>query len=215
MASRNKFVSNLAFVDLLFNILIGVVFLFLIALIMINPKAKNGNVIVPAEYQIVLTWDGKNTDDFDLWVRDPAGNIVSYQGRDVGVMNLDRDDLGMANDYMMVDGEMILVEVNREVVSLRGIIPGEYGVAVMAYRKNTDGYDDKTQSPIYKDPEVDITVEVIKINPYGIVYKQTQKFSGGSGEIQNFYKFRVLEHPRGWYGDVEEDTKQVIPLRGR
>ena len=33
MASRNKFVSNLAFVDLLFNILIGVVFLFLIVVL--------------------------------------------------------------------------------------------------------------------------------------------------------------------------------------
>lgn len=206
MASRNKFVSNLAFVDLLFNILIGVVFLFLIALIMINPKAKNGNVIVPAEYHIILTWHDKNRDDFDLWVSDPAGNTVSYQTRDVGIMNLDRDDLGLANDYVIVNDEFVTVELNREVVSLRGIIPGEYGVAVMAYRKNTDNNGELL------DPEVDVTVEVIKLNPYAVVYKQTLKFSQGPGEVRNFYKFRITDNPRGWFADVGENILDIVRL---
>lgn len=42
-----KYSSNLAFVDLLFNLLIGFASLFVIAFLMINPIAKTGAVTPP------------------------------------------------------------------------------------------------------------------------------------------------------------------------
>ena len=42
-----KYSSNLAFVDLLFNLLVGFTSLFIIAFLMINPIAKDGEVTPP------------------------------------------------------------------------------------------------------------------------------------------------------------------------
>ena len=49
--------SNLAFNDLLFNVLIGFVMLFVIAFLMINPIAKKADIPVKAEFIVVLEWD--------------------------------------------------------------------------------------------------------------------------------------------------------------
>jgi len=44
MANKLKYVSNVAFTDLLFNIVVGLAFLFLLAFILMNPIAKEKDV---------------------------------------------------------------------------------------------------------------------------------------------------------------------------
>ena len=44
MANQSKYVSNVAFTDLLFNIVVGLAFLFLLAFILMNPVAKEKDV---------------------------------------------------------------------------------------------------------------------------------------------------------------------------
>ena len=61
--------SNLAFNDLLFNVLIGFVMLFVIAFLLINPIAKKADIPVKAEFVIVLEWDNESHTDLDLWVQ--------------------------------------------------------------------------------------------------------------------------------------------------
>src|SRR6056300_624089 len=90
----SKYKNTLGFVDLLFNLLIGFVFLFLLAFILINPVAKKDTFEPKAEYLIVLTWNDRSRNDIDLWIKDDADNIVSFKGKDIALMNLDRDDLG-------------------------------------------------------------------------------------------------------------------------
>ena len=179
MDSPNRYKSTISFVDLLFNVLLGFVFLFIIAFILINPIAKRANVDMPASYMIILSWPNDSNDDIDLWVMDPNGNRVGFNRRESGLMNLDRDDIGTISDSVVIDGKSVIVELNREVVSLRGNVPGTYYVTAHVYTKRDDN-------------PVPVTVEVIRVSPYDIVYKQEKLFVH-FGESKNFYQFSITE----------------------
>ena len=140
------------FTDLLFNILLAFTFLFFITILFINPITKFGNINMKAEYIITVDWKDSLPDDIDLWVKDPNGEIVSYLQKDAGWLHLDRDDQGVVNDKVIINGKEVIYPINREVVTLRGIIPGTYIV-------NLYMYDNKSMSPV----NAKITIE--KVNP--------------------------------------------------
>lgn len=140
------------FTDLLFNCLLAFTFLFMITLIALNPPSKEGLIDPKAEYIVTTTWEDFNTDDIDTWVEDPDGNVVWFRKPAVGLMHLDRDDRGMENDTIMVDGKELVNPLNQEVVTLRGTLPGEY-VVNLHYYKST------TQKPVTAN------VSVVKVNP--------------------------------------------------
>ena len=140
------------FTDLLFNILLAFTFLFFIIILFINPITKFGNIYMKAEYIITVDWKDSLPDDIDLWVKDPNGEIVSYLKKDAGWLHLDRDDQGIVNDKVIIDGKETIYPINREVVTLRGIIPGNYTV-------NLYMYDNKSLEPV----NAKITIE--KVNP--------------------------------------------------
>ena len=140
------------FTDLLFNILLGFVFLFFLTILLINPITKLGNVNLKAEYIITVDWKDNLPDDIDLWVRDPNGEIVSYLKKDAGWLHLDRDDQGIINDKIIINNKEVIYPINREVVTLRGIIPGEYTV-------NLYLYEHKSGRPI------DAKLIIEKVNP--------------------------------------------------
>lgn len=149
---KKRYSSFDPFTDLLFNILLGFTFLFFITMLFINPITKLGNVNMKAEYIITVDWKDSLPDDIDIWVKDPNGEIVSYLKKDAGWLHLDRDDRGVVNDKIIIDGKEVIYPINREVVTLRGIIPGEYVV-------NLYLYDHKSNSPV----EAKIIIE--KVNP--------------------------------------------------
>ena len=140
------------FTDLLFNILLGFTFLFFITILFINPISKLGNVNLKAEYIITVDWQDNLPDDVDIWVQDPNGEIVSYLKKDAGWLHLDRDDQGIINDVVVINNKEVIYPINREVVTLRGIIPGEYIV-------NLYLYEHKSKEPV----EAKIIIE--KVNP--------------------------------------------------
>ena len=152
MRRKFKFYSLDPFTDLLFNILLGFVFLFFLTILFINPITKLGNVNLKAEYIITIEWKESLPDDVDIWVKDPNGEIVSYLKKDAGWLHLDRDDRGVINDKVSINGEEYTYPINREVVTLRGIIPGEYIV-------NLYLYDNKSNNP------VDVKLIIEKVNP--------------------------------------------------
>ena len=98
MADNSKYGSSVAFTDLLFNIVVGLAFLFLLAFILMNPIAKDKDIEEKSDFIIILTWDDESGDDIDLWIRDPLGNLLSFKNREDALMHLDRDDLGLSND---------------------------------------------------------------------------------------------------------------------
>ncbi|NRT57229.1 hypothetical protein [Sphaerotilus uruguayifluvii] len=140
------------FSDLLFNTLLIFVMLFAIAIVAMNPKARTGVIDAKAEFIITVTWPDMNPNDIDTWVEDPGGNRVWFRQREGGMMHLDRDDRGLANDSIVVNGQQVVNPLNQEVVTIRGFAPGEYVVNVFYY-------DSKNGEP------VPVNVSVVKVNP--------------------------------------------------
>src|SRR6476469_7913791 len=137
---------------MLFKALQVVAFLFFIALLVINPEAKQGKIDTKADFIITMTWPDSHPDDIDLYAEDPLGNIVWYHVREAGFMVLDRDDRGSANNTITVDGRKITSPFRQETISIRGIVPGEYTVNVHYFLAIKGG-------------PVPVVVQVEKINP--------------------------------------------------
>ena len=167
---QRRYHTNLPFLDLLFNILIGFVFLFIVSFLLINPIAKRADIEVKAEFLITVFWPDNLEDDVDIYVEDPIGNLVWFKSREPGLMHLDRDDLGKKNDEIVTAAGTILFPENREIVTLRGIVPGEYVVNVHCYFK--------------AGPEpVPVTIQIDKINPYSVVLRETVDLTSKGEEI--------------------------------
>ena len=127
------------FVDLLFNLLLGFAFLFIISFLMIQPILKKAEVHTQAEYIITVTWPVNNKDDIDTWLEDPLGNVLFFRNKEVGLSHLDRDDLGHANDVIyLADGSSVTYPYNQEITTIRGFIGGEWTLNLHMYSKNEE-----------------------------------------------------------------------------
>ena len=73
-----KYSSNLAFVDLLFNLLVGFTSLFVIAFLLINPIAKSGVIDPPIRLMIEMRWDDSSPRDIDLHVHSSCVAVALY-----------------------------------------------------------------------------------------------------------------------------------------
>lgn len=150
--------SFVPFTDILLNVLMGFAIMVFISFSLIRPDAVAGTVELNAEYIITVSWPDGNPDDIDTYVQDPSGNIVWYRNLEAGFLSLDRDDRGNYRDTLVVNGVRIENPLNQEIVTIRGIVPGEYVVNVEHYVAN--GVD-----------PVPVTVTVQRINPQAeIVY---------------------------------------------
>jgi len=155
---------------ILFKALQVVAFLFFIAFLAIAEQKQDGKVDSKAEFFISMTWPDNHPDDFDLFVQDPVGNVVWYRRRDIGFMSLERDNRGSANDFMLVGGQKVRSSARQELVSIRGIVAGEYAVNVYHFTAQTDR-------------PVPVTVTVDKLNPrVSIVAKRTLDMAGARVE---------------------------------
>ncbi|SVB01276.1 uncharacterized protein METZ01_LOCUS154130 [marine metagenome] len=197
MDSNARFKSSLGFIDLLFNILLGFAFLFIVAFLLIKPEAKKKDFDRRAEFVIILEWDHDAPDDLDLYVQDPTNDKVSFRLPIVNFMHLDKDDLGKRNDTITnADGTTSTVQINREVVTIRGIMAGEY--IVNAHYYSTRIYNGSQIDPDQKKvnftnkPKKDLTVkiELHKVTPYSILWAGEKKFSH-RGQEETFLRFRL------------------------
>ena len=178
------------FIDLLFNCLLGFVFLFLAALIYINPQARLANIDKQAEFIISATWPENLKDDIDLWVKGPDDQVVSYLQKEIGWLHLDRDDRGEINDTIIVDGVKKVYPVNQEIITVRKKHPGEYIVNLYFYDAHSS-----TRFPI--------EVRVDRVNPrFETVYHTTVTLRGEDDE-QTAVRFSgtwdtTATAPRAW-----------------
>ena len=184
------------FYDMLFNMLIAFVFCFIIALLAMNPKAlKAGDIPSKAEYIINVSWPDMNPNDIDTWVQGPSGELVWFRAREAGLMHLDRDDRGLANDTIIVNGKQVINPLNTEVVTIRGIEPGEYTV-------NVQYYESKNNEP------VEVTVSVIKVNPRADVVFYGQLSLARKGDEATAARFTVL--PDGAVTNANTLPKKLV-----
>ncbi len=150
------------FIDLLFNCLLGFVFLFLVALLYINPEAKQANIEKKAEYIISATWPELLKDDIDLWVKGPDEQVVSYLKRDAGWLHLDRDDRGVINDTIVINGQETVNPINQEIVTIRKKQYGEYIVNLFFYDSDSKS---KGNSSSGQATPVPVDVRIDRVNP--------------------------------------------------
>ena len=184
------------FYDMLFNMLIAFVFCFIVALLAMNPKAlKIGDIPSKAEYIITVGWPDRNPNDIDTWVQDPGGNLVWFRAREAGLMYLDRDDRGDANDAILINGQRIVSPFRQEVVTVRGIVPGEFTVNVQYYQSR-DGLP------------VDVNVSIIKVNPRAEVVFYGQLKLARQGDEATAARFTIL--PDGKVANVNTLPKSLV-----
>ena len=184
------------FYDMLFNMLIAFVFCFIVALLAMNPKAlKSGDIPAKAEFIITLSWPDMNPDDIDAWAQDPAGNVVWFRAREAGLMHLDRDDRGLVNDTIIVNGKEVINPLNQEVITVRGFAAGEYTV-------NAHYYESKDGQP------VTVTLSVIKVNPRAEVIFYGQQTLARKGDEATMVRFTVL--PDGTVANVNTLPKHLV-----
>jgi len=232
--NNEKYKSTIGFTDLLFNILVGFAFLFIIAFILIKPEAKKHDFERRAEFVVVLEWDHDQADDLDLYVQDPTGDRVSFRHPIINFMHLDKDDLGYVNDIVMnMDGTITKVNINREVVTIRGIIPGEHIINVHYYstrqteaafssltgerRGNTEiisvdrhGVDKLNKK---KKRVLTVKIELHKVNPYEILWIGEKPFDH-RGQEETFVRFTINSKGKVVGAFTHEQKKFVVPKFG-
>jgi hypothetical protein len=85
-------------------------------------------------------------------------------------MVLDRDDRGGLNDFIMVNGQKVRSPIRQEIVSIRGIVAGEYTVNIYHFAALTG-------------KPVPVSVKVEKLNPtVQVVHYETVELNQGGTE---------------------------------
>lgn len=180
---RSRYSSTISFIDLAFNLLICFVCLFSVAFLVMSKKLEQDKKITAkAEFMITVTWPEESKNDVDTYVEDPTGEVSFFQAREVSLMHLDRDDLGGRNDTIMVGGERITVKENREIVTIRGIIPGEYTVWAHMYRR-VNGEEEPDPTPV--------KVKVEKMNPSVKTIALKTVELGQNGDEKTAFRFTI------------------------
>ncbi len=180
---------------MLFKALQVIAFLFFIALLAISPDAKDGKIDSKAEFIITMDWPDNHPDDLDLFVQDPIGNIAWYRHREAGFLVLDRDDRGGANDFILVNGRKLPSPIREEIVTVRGIVAGEYTVNVSHFQA-------------VSGQPVEATVKVQKLNPTAQVVFDDKVTVDHTGDEKTALRFRV--DAEGKVVDVQRRSKSLL-----
>lgn len=180
---------------MLFKALQVIAFLFFIALLMVSPDLNGGKVDSKAEFIITMDWPDNHPDDIDLFVQDPAGNIAWYRHREAGFLTLDRDDRGGANDFIVVGGKKISSPIREEIVTVRGIVAGEYTVNVSHFQATTG-------------QPVPVNVKVQKLNPTAQVIFDNKLTVDHTGDEKTAVRFAL--DTEGKVTDVHQRQKSLL-----
>ncbi len=177
---RRSYHSNLAFIDILFNTLLCFVVFFTLALIHMKKEDADSatqGIEFEAHVMIVATWPGEYGDDIDLYIKDPQGGLVFFRQKNNKIMHLDRDDMGTVGEF---SNEQDRFYNNREVVTIRQSVPGEFIVNAHVYRKSSYG-------------PVPVTIKIMKIRPFKTVHDSVVVLDY-SGQEKTACRFTVKEN---------------------
>lgn len=209
--------NGVAFLDMLFNYLLAFAMLFLLAYLMMRPPTKTDATVKPrAEILLAMNWPDGALDDIDMWVMLPDGRKVYFRNRDVDYITLERDDLGAINDfYTDGAGERKLTLINREVMTIRAIVPGRYVVSAHVYAAHsqiTDATDGGKTWPANPPLPYPVTLEVIKLNPrFTEVAKSTVQLTE-RGQEAVFVAFDVDAEGNVTQFELNPSQYQIVDL---
>ena len=199
LGSRSKFQQPFdPITAILFKMIQALTFFFVLAVLFMNPQAKKGIIDPKAEYIITLNWPDNSPDDIDLWVEDPKGSIIWFRNREAGLVHLDRDDRGMLNDTLEINGKKLLNPLNQEVVTIRGIVPGEYLVNLVYYATETN-------------KPVEATLRVDRVNPILKVIYYDKTVIDKKGDEKTALRFTL--NPDGEISNLGHTFKSIMITR--
>ena len=127
-----------------------------------------------------------------------------YAAKEAGLMHLDRDDTGTTRDVIVVNGRTVENPLNQEIVSIRGVVPGEFTVNVKMY-----AYDpgELARTP-GEAPPIPVTVKVEKVNPsVRVVFYDTVELRG-QGDEATAVRFTI--QPDGDVTDVNQLPRRLF-----
>lgn len=181
-----------------------------ILFVMINPSKKDSDGVKPKiEYLITLNWPKELDYDVDIWIKDPDGNIIYYDKKEVGFLNLERDDLGSKNNSAQIDGKIVTVVTNEELVSIRGFKPGEYVINAHLYSAESNA----EPRPV---PPFKITIVIQRMNPVvSTSYEGSAELSSVRQEV-HLVRFRLSGegNASGFSNDLPVMLREKIPDEG-
>ena len=223
MFDKEKYKSTIGFTDMLFNVLVGFAILIIVAFLLIKPEQKKEDFERRAEFVVVMEWNHDQPDDIDLYVQDPTQAKVHFRLPIVNFMYLDKDDLGFANDVVKYkDGTTKKVNINREVVTIRGIIAGEYVINAHYYSSRewtrlgqlTTNTDIPSRKVDKKNDPLTVKIELHKVDPYKIMWVGEKKFFK-KGQEETFVRFSI-DKDGNQIGDFSYEEKTfVTPFSNR
>lgn len=195
---HKNYSSQTSFLDLLFNSLLAFVAFFALAILMIKKQDdETPSVINKVEYMVSVVWPPDLNNDIDIYMLDPLGNIVYFNRREDGLMHLDRDDVGAKNDEIVLpDGNKFTYKENREIINIRGIIPGEYIVNLHLFSRRE------------KDKSTPVVVKLEKMNPYKTIMVKELVFNE-AGEERTVFRF-VIDKAGNVVSVKEEPQKSMV-----
>ena len=189
--NRNNSSIFTSFTDMAMCLLLLFICLFALTFIFMSKKVEQSKKVdAKAEFVITIEWPKESESDVDSYLEDPAGNVAFFRAREVGLIHLDRDDLGRKNDRIeLADGSLYEVKENRETLTIRGIVPGEYALNVHMYLNQEKD----------KNLKVPITVTMTKINPTMKVVMIKEVELHKSGDETTAFRFTLDK-----YGEVTD-----------
>lgn len=182
-----------SFLDVLFSLLLIFV---LITTLLKTKTEQDASFKQNALYLVVLNWEGDA--DLDLWAQDPDGRQVGFnrrEGGDGSLCSLNRDCLGAKRTEQDSQGQ-IVSKVNEEILSIRGIIPGEFIINVHSYNLND------CATPL------NATVKLIKIKPFAELVIEKHDFVR-TGEELTYFRFTITKD-----GTVNDINRLPISILG-
>ena len=123
--------------------------------------------------------------------------------------------MGSSNDTVVnADGTISTVKINREVISIRGIVAGEYIVNAHYYserewvRKLGQA---KSNVQGRRTKEVTVKIELHKVNPYTVLWTGEKKFFR-RGQEETFLRFRLDKDGTVLTPFTFEEKKFISPM---
>lgn len=188
--------TSVAYIDLL--TVLFVLFVVVSALLLaVNKSVTEGNIVSKSEFIVELSWSSNSNSDIDLFVKNPKGDIAFFSNKDIGMMTLDRDNLGVVNnDIIGPTGEKISDPNRIEVTSIRAFMEGVHTVNVLAY----------TLRPV--EPTT-VKVRVTKLNPYKLIVEKEVTLSK-TGEMATIVSFFVSKDGKVSNIDTNTSVKMIV-----
>lgn len=209
--------SGLSFLDMLFIYLLAFAMLLLMALLLIRPPTTtDATVKMRAEFVLTMTWPDGAIDDIDMWLMLPDGEKVHFRNKDTGIATLDRDDLGAINDYFTdADGKRQLTRINREMITIRAIVPGRYVVAAHVYAAHeriADPVDPATTWLPAPPLPYEASLEVMKLNPRVVDVLRSKVNLAERGQEEVFAAFEVDAEGNATNVEVNPAQYKIVDL---